>query len=343
MSRNADFMILNTSTELIGKHMNLTSFEQHKGADLEPSLIKAYKTAETALMVHIKQEVQQIKDIDILTQFFRESCYAIGALSLRYNLVKKKLIGKPSTGAEELKKAIEEGIEEDDDYYCFPHFGTRCGNSKGFGLSNEAFEHGVFGACETDKRALVTMVLLDFVLSTGYTGLKVATVVADLEFSCAKMLFDDATKDMSVIGYYEGYDFVFDHANKEFIGLFAGTLKKLMAQTESAQVLEMKQYMQDQVILAWTGSSITKPMEVYTEIEKLISTNKTSKEVAPDVVNDLIHSRDFAVYKRFSSAGVRYELNAEGLKAFADLLEVLGLSDLQEVPIISDKIRAVCA
>ncbi|MDF2537161.1 MAG: hypothetical protein K0S76_182 [Herbinix sp.] len=336
MSRKTnEFKVLATATELISKHMNLKSFEQKGTAESAQALINAYKTAETSLIATIQQEIQQIKTIDSLTRFFRESCYSLSAVSLRYDLLQKMLIGKSRTGAEALREAIEDGVEEDK----FPEWGVCCGDSKGLSLSNEAFDLGAVGACETDKRSLVTMILLDYVVNMGYTGLKVASVMADLAFSCCRMLIDGATKDRSVIGYYEEYEYIIEGANKTFIELFATKLNELLAHKESIKALEMKQYLQDQVIMAWTGSSITKPMEVYTEIERFIATNKTTKEVSTEVVSDLSHSRDFSVSRRYGSNGVTYELNREGLKCFVELLNALGLSELQEVAMISNKIR----
>lgn len=339
MSRKADgFKFLSISTDLINKHMAYKDMEQIKG-DKESSILKAYKMAESSLLSHIRQEVQQFTDIDSLTLCYRDACYGLGALRLRYDLLKDKLVKGKGTGSEALKEAIDDGVVTDDK---FPEWGCLGNNHKSDNLIQEAFDTPLITPYETDKKALATMILLDFISGNNYKGLKFVSVLTDIEYGCTKYLLEGATKDSNVIGYYDGYEFNIDIANKEFIRIFSDALKKLLSQSESVQVLEMLQYLQEQVIIAWTRHGIVRPFEVYNEVEKLLDAYKTPHGITYEIENELVYSGRFAVHTRYSETGVHYELNTNGLKAFVYLLHALGLSTLQEVSMLIDKIKAVC-
>jgi len=337
MSKKADkYGILKKTINILEKMDLGTVTERAKDTSIETALELTYKNATSELISYISKKVHQITDIDNLARCFRDCCYAFGALGLRYDLLKENLTGKQRSEAEILKEAIEYDLV---DYT--PEWGICCsGNNIRSTLSVDAFEDNTYG--DIDKRALVSMVLLDYILSNGYDGLDIATVMrSDMIYGCIRYLLEGA-ENRSIIGYIESWKYHSDGADRGFIKLFAEKLKSLLTVQESVQVIEMLQYLQEQVIMAWTGSSMTRSIIVYNEIERLIDASRSSTIVDYELYRDLIYIRDFAVTKRYNHNGMLYELNCEGLVAFADLLDALGLRELQEVAHIIDKIRAVC-
>lgn len=346
MIKKDNLKILETATELMTKHLQVSAIEQVKGVDLEQSLTKAYKSVETALLTHIRQQVAQIKTILALSDSFVDSCYAFGALGLRNDLIRTKLLGETKSG----KVAFCEAIEKDTrDFLTFIACESEgFDNQNAYNLAYDAYEINFLAHLNhtTNTKALAVTVLLDY----GYTGINIGTVMQDLKFSsCLKAILDKNWAERSLAGYFDEDDvYVPNIVKPEFISIFAGKLKGLLAQStpESAdyfQKLQIKQYLHQQVISGFTMFCDVNPVEVYHEIDRLIAASKTNNGITQVVVEDGNFNLEFAVTKKYSSHGISYEINLEALQALSSLLEVLGLGDLPEVALIIGKIRAIRA
>lgn len=335
------FYILKNSIELLEKHMALDTVDQRsKGISPDVSLELRYNDAFTALMLLIKKQISQIRTIPDLQYAFRDSVYGVAALGLRQDLLHNTLLGETKSGQTALCDAIKKDIDTDSQPIWGMGLGC-CDNSShmAMDLSIEAFAASTI-IDSGDRKALALMILLDYTINNGYKGLDIVKAIGDLEYSsCLKHIIADDWSKRSLVGYYESYTYVIDGANKEFIGLFATKLKELLAKEQSAQVLQIKQYLHEQVIVAWSGDNFVKPLDVYMEIEELIAASKTSANITGEIADSFLGVKDFAVHTRFGESGVSYEVNAEGLTAFVELLEALGLGDLQEVSMTIGKIR----
>lgn len=343
------FKILGTATELMAKHMQVSVIKHLKGVDIEPALTKAYKTAETALLAYIRQQVAPIKTVSALVDSFKDSCFGLGALGMRQDLMRKKLLGSPKNGQQAFADAIDKGTKSEP-IPCIAGFAgesildDEIDNLSAHYLSSDAFSDNFFAHInhDTNSKALAFMLLLDY----GYAGIDLSAVVADIKYSsCLKAITDKSWAERSLAGYHTEDDdvYVSDVINPEFIGIFASKLKVLLAQnstSESAeyfQALQIKQYLHKQVITAFAGFADVSPIEVYGDINRLIVAPEGITQVA---FNDVHYSTRFAVTRRYGSCGVRFEINLEALQSLVDTLKALGLGDLPEVAVFIGKVRA---
>lgn len=355
MKQMDKFEILKKSTELMGK-MDIGTLKQLKGADLGPALKKAYKSAETALLSHTRQVVSQIKTIADLTDCFVDTCYGIGSLGLRCDLLRNKLLGEPKSGQDALSEAIEKDTRSYDGMASLANLGCETigfhfneQNAESF--SDEAYNSKNYFLHPDDinMRALTLVYLINHLLDYSI-DLDLSVVSQNLQYnSCLKSITGKEWVERSLAGYFAEDDtYKINDANHEFINLFASKLNTLLSQagaesTEYFKALQIKQHLHKQIISVYSVSSGVTPLEVYAEIDMLIATSKTSKGITQELVEDACYSRGFAVTTRYSAQGMSYELNTEGVQALADILEALKMDELHEAAMIIGKIRAVCA
>ena len=168
-------------------------------------------------------------------------------------------------------------------------------------------------------------------------------------FTCLKVTLGNNWAARPLAGNFDdGGDYVMQGADTDFISIFGNKLRELLSQSgtkraEHFKSLQIKQYVQEQLIQAYSGSNSARPLAAYAEIEKLIVAHESPKGITIEDLKDAMYSSRFAITRRYSSTCVSYELDINGLKTLADILEVLSLSGLQEVNVIVNKIRAVCA
>jgi len=346
MKQTDRYQILSTTTNLLIKHMDLKSLEHLRGEELSAALVSSYNNAKNDLLSHINKQVEHIGTIEALTQCLVDACYGFGALGMRQDLLHKKLVGANKTGAEAMCDAIEKDVKEDITMW---GIGTESNfSSDAFNLSNEAFGNNRFSLSseDADEKALAFVYLLNYVVD-NHIKLNLTSVAMDFQyFSCLRYIIKNNWAEHSLAGYFnEDGDYVLHGADTDFIGIFAEKLRELLAQAgtkraEHFKSLQIKQYLHQLLIQAYSGCSNVQPLAVYTEIEQLIAVNESSNGITPTVYEDVQYSSRFAVTVRHSAQGVAYELDIEGLTGLADILEALGLISLQEVNVIVSKIKS---
>lgn len=343
--------ILKKATEILGKMDIGIADQRSKGLSIDVSLEMVYKTAETALLSHVRQQVAQIKSITDLTDCLVDACYGLGAVGMRIDLLRRKLLGACKTGQEAMLEAIEKDVKDDIPLWNQCLRSEIDFESQSFNLSNEAFDSSRFCLCSEnmDQKALAFICLLDY-LQDYSIDLDLTGVAMDYQYSsCLKVIINKNWIDRSLAGYFdENAQYIMHGADHDFITIFAGKLRELLSQSgtkraEHFKALQIKQYLHELIVPAYAGCSSASPLVVYEEIEKLIAAYEHPKGITQDIYEDAVYSNRFAVNVKHNVQGVSYELNREGLKGLADLLEILKMDGLQEVNVIIGKIKNVCA
>lgn len=352
--KNADrYFILKKTTELLGNMTLDTADQRSKGLSLDVSLEMTYEIAKQELLIHIKKQVSQIKTIEELTQSLLDSCYGFGALGMHQDLLRIKLVGADKTGQEALLDAIRKDTNEDNsgNWLACPRFEPDFEPREASNLVQEAFDNNCHSLCpdDTDDKALAFLYLLDR-LKDWKCNLDLTPAAQDYQyFTCLKVVLGSNWVTRPLAGYFnDSGDYVMQGVDTEFISIFANKLRELLAQAgskraEHFKAMQIKQYLQEQIIQAFAGNNSSRPLLVYAEIERLIAASESPNGIGQQDYEDAINSNRFAVCRRYSVQGITYELNTEGFKTLAELLEILDLSGLQEVNVIINKIRAICA
>lgn len=333
MQNRDKYEILTKATELIYNHMSWDKTKQ----DADNTIAVSYKVAENDLLGHIESQVESINTIADLVECFYYSCCGIQALGLRSDLLEKKLIGTYKDGAQILIDAVYKyTLNENSDPWELAHPMTS-EIDIGVNTFKEPFSLEV-----PHKRALAAMVLLDYAMNGNYEGLDIGNTIFDLSYgSCIAPLLKDNWTKRSIVGYYiHGHDFIFKDANKKFISLFAKTLKELLSKEQSILALQIKQYLHNIVVVAWSDYGYVDALTVYVEVENLIIESKSSLGITGQFVESLQYCKGFALKKHYDTDTVSYEIDHRGLKSLIDMLKALGLEDLQEAIHFIDMVKA---
>ncbi len=347
MKRTNRYEILSTTTELLTKHMDLKLLEHLRGVELDAALVTSYNNAKNELLAHIRSQVEHISTIESLTQCFVDACFGFGALGMRQDMIHSRLVGVSKTGQAAMLEALEKDVKEDITLW---GLGTESDfGSDAFNLSTEAFDSNCFSLSseDNDAKTLAFVYLLDYMLSNGIE-LNLTSVAMNFQFfSCLRYIIKSNWAERPLAGYFDEDDkYILHGADMKFIEIFACKLRVLMSQAgtkraEHFKSLQIKQYLHELAVQVYCECDVVKPLTVYAEIEHLIAVSESSRGITQDDYKDATYSARFTVTRRYSSQGVSYELNTEGLKSLAYLLEVLGLGGLQEVNVIIDKIRVM--
>lgn len=348
--QNADkYGILKKATDLLVSKMDLgTATKWAKGTCSEVALELTYKDVELELMGYIRGQVNQIKSIEALTDAFVASCYALGAVGMRIDLLYKKFIGAPKNAREALQEAITKGTQDDT-----PMWGD--GGLHGFGCGSEKFQ--VENLCDEafstypwriksddDARALAFVYLLYYTKDCN-CDYDLDDAALDLQYnSCFKAITGKEWKNRSLAGYFDEGTYYSASVNHEFIGIFGEKIKELFEKNkEYFETLQIKQYLHKALIKIFSGSNSAVPIEVYVEIEKLMTASKTATGISATDYDELDCCAGFAVNKHYEVSGLTFELNTKALQSLAELLEALGLGSLQEVNAYIGKVKSFCA
>lgn len=348
MKQTDRYGILKKSTELLGK-MDLGIADQRsKGLSLDVSLEMVYKTTETALLAHVRQQVAQIKSIAELTDCFVDTCYGFGALGMRQDLMRRKLLGASKSGQEALCEAIEKDTQSKPVWECgLPFSEGELEYLNAYNLSNEAYtSYAYIIPNDSDKRALTFIYLLHY-MQEHSVDLDLTVAAVDLQYaSCLKVITNKNWANRSLAGYF-GEDGTYNNADAEpeLLSIFGEALKELIDKSKDYfEALQIKQYLHKLLIKVYAGSNGASPLELYVEIEKLMTASKTTKGITAEDVEDAIYSSTFAVTKKYEVSGLTYELNTKALQSLAELSESLGLGGLQEINAYIGKIKSyTCA
>ena len=341
--------ILKKSTELLGKMDIGIADQRSKGITLEVSLDMVYKTAEKSLLAHTKQAVAQIKMIAELTDAFVDSCFGFGAVGMRIDLLRRKLLGASNSGQVSFCEVIEKDTQIKQATWGdgFPFSDNEPEYLNAYNLSNEAFEsYHCYILSDADKGALAFVYLL-YYMKEYSCNLNLEVAAIDLQYnSCFKVISNKNWAKRSLAGYF-GEDGTYSSVgvNLEFIGIFGQAFRNLLDKSKDYfEALQIKQYLHEQLIKVYADSNGATPIEVYVEIEKLMTAYKHPKGITQSDYEDELYSGTFAVTKRYNASGLTYELNIEGLLALAEILEALGLGGLQEVNVYIGKTKSyTCA
>jgi hypothetical protein len=351
--KNTDrFTIFKKSTELLDK-MDLGMADQRsKGISLEVSLETMYVKTKQELISHIKKQVAQIESITELTDCLTDSCYSFAGLGMRQDLLRIKLTGASKNGQEAMCDAIIKDTKPETsiglDWLACDH-SEQSLTQEARNLCQEAFDNNCFSLYpeNTNDKALAFIYFIDRL--RGYNcNLDLTPVALDFQyFSCLKVILGKNWATRPLVGYFDdGGDYVMQGTDSDFIGIYANKLRELLSQAgvkrcEHFQSLQIKRYVEEQIIQAYAGNNSTRPLLVYAEIERLIAAR--DKGITAEDYEDATYSNGFAITKRYDTSGMTYEINTEGLQALADLLESLELNELQEINVIIDKIKTACA
>jgi hypothetical protein len=350
MKHTDRYEILITTTNLLTK-MDIKSLEHLRGEEVETALKSTYCDAKNELLAHIRQQVEHIGTIEALTQCFVDACFGFGSLGMRQDRLQIKLLGESKPGQDALYDAITQDIKQDNMHDIgWLALDADCGHQDALNLSQEAFDSNRFSLSseDMDEKAMAFVFLLDYMLGNGIE-LDLTNVAQDYQyFSCLRYIINKKWSERSLAGYFNGDgDYVFDGADTDFVKIFADKLRVLLSQAgtkraEHFKTLQIKQYLHELLVKAYSSCNEVKPLAVYTEVEQMIAAYEHPKGITQEMYEDVLYSSRFAVAVKHNAQGVAYELDIEGLMGLADLLESLGLISLQEVNVIISKIRSIC-
>ena len=337
MKMNDDYKVIRKTTELINEHLDYTKIQQMT-PDVEVAIIKAYKASENELLAYVDGQVRDIDTIPNLVNCFHYTCQALQALGLRADLLENKLLDIPKKET----RALEEAVNKDmsgNNWRPWP-LEDHLANLPTMG---EVTFDRLFDSSFYDKKALTSIMLLDHIINNAYAGLDIGNVMYDLLYgSCIDPLLDRSWVKRPLIGYFtEDCNYIFDIANKKFVSIFGKALNNLLNRDNSLEAIQMKQYLHNQLLTVWGGSSLADALTVYNEIEKLIAENRTSQGLTVTFIKDLDYCKDFAVKKHYDIGAVTYEIDYKGLQALSDMLKALGLDGLQEASYFIDMVKVL--
>lgn len=328
MNNKNNYQIMSKVVELIEEHLDIEAIQQsEQGAELTISM--AYKATETELLSYLEKEARGIDTITDLINFFYHSCRGFALLGMRADLIVERLVGPRKKESTILKDAINKDLYNNSQWN---YFGLGDPLAEINELTADDNYRSQFIPSVTDKRSLVAMILLDHVLKGNYEGLNIGGALYDLSYnSCIAPLLQGYWVNRSIVGFYnEEHNFILKNINKGFITLFSSALNNLLNRESSLLALQIKQYLHDFVVTAWSDYSCIDAIGVYIEVEALIMKVKSKETITSDFVEQLQYCKGFTLIKHYDTNIVEYKLNLQGLQSLVAMLDELGLSELQE-------------
>jgi hypothetical protein len=337
MKMNDDYKVIRKTTELITEHLDYTRIQQTQ-PDIEVAIIQAYKASENKLLNHIGEKVKSIGTITDLVNCFRFTCQGFYVLGSRADLLESSLVVTHKDELEILEETIKKDIFDD---FKKPW-------QLEYPLSNDPIIGGItfdrlFDPDEYDRKALASMLLLEYLIDGNYTGLNIGDVLYDIQYSsCISPLLDKNWIKRPLIGYFnEGTDYIFESTNKKFITIFAKALRNILNRDNSLEAIQIKKYLHNQLLTAWGRSNYSDALKVYIEIEALIAESKSGQELTLAFIGKLDSCKNFAVKRHYATDMIAYEINYESLVALSNMLKTLGLDDLQEASYFIDMVQVL--
>lgn len=337
MKARDDYKIFTKVTELINEHLDYTKIQQMT-PDVEVAIIKAYKSCENELLIYVDKQIRGIDTITDLVNCFRSTCYGFHALGSRSDLLESKLLGTRKEEIEILEGTIRKGI--------FNDFGKSWETEDPLDniptIGEITFDR-LFDPNEYDRKALASMLLLDYVIDDNYTGLNIGGVIYDLQYgSCISPLLDKDWIKRPLIGYFtEDYNYVFEGINKKFTSIFVKVLRNLLNRDTSLETIQIKKYLHNILLTAWGRSNYSDALTVYLEIEALIAESRTRQGLTLPFIGTLNSCKNFAVKRHYDTDTIVYKINYESLQALSDMLKSLGLDGLQEASYFIDMVMGL--
>ena len=328
MNNKNNYQIMSKVVELIEEHLDIEAIQQsEQGTEL--AISKSYKIAENQLLSHLEKEVRGIDSITDLINCFYDSCRGFALLGMRANLIEESLIGPRKRESTILKDAVNKDLYSNQWNYL--SLGDPLTEINEFTADNNYRNQYIPSI--SDKRSLAAMILLDYVLKGNYEGLNIGSALYDLTYSsCISPLFKDYWGKRSIVGFYDDeHNFNLKNINKGFIALFSNTLNSLLNRENSLLALQIKQYLHDFVVTAWSDYNPIDALGVYIEVETLITKVKAKETITLEFVEQLQYRKGFTLIKHYDTNIVEYKLDLQGLQSLATMLDKLGLSELQEV------------
>lgn len=187
-----------------------------------------------------------------------------------------------------------------------------------------------YSTADADKTALASVMLPNYLYSRDYDGL--------YYYETIKGAVDCAYREeIMIVGEHPIMDlrenvWEFKFEDRQFVGIFATGLIDLLVEDKSVLGLEMRGLVNGLLVAAWTGITWATVFDVYAELEKVLTADKT--KISAELVNDSIYIKDFAVVCEYYKDRIYYRVNTEALEVLANMIKDLGLEQLDENKII---------
>lgn len=288
-----------------------------------------YKQADKKLVDFLEKQIKRSRTISELLEIWSDGCKGLEVLRLRYSKLKFEIAGG-MTADQAMLIALETGTVRDNHTTGLVSLDI---SMSVFEFVSETYSKE-YSITDADKLALACIVLLDYLYSRDYDGLNYyETIKIAVDSAYREEILNEV--EPPIMGLREKiWDFKFE--DRQFVGVFASGLKDLLVEDKSVLGLELKGLVNDSLMAAWTGITWATVFDVYSELEKVLITDKT--EVSAKVVHDWIYIKDFAVKREYCKDRIYYRLDMEALEVLAGMIKDLGLEQLDENKLILDLI-----
>jgi len=288
-----------------------------------------YKQADKMLMDFLEKQIKRSKSIPELLEIWSDGCKGLELLRLRYSKLKFEIAGG-MTADHAMLIALETGTLRD--YHTTELVSLDVSQSI-FQFISETYSKE-YSPTDADKLALASVLLLDYLYGGDYYGLNYyETIVNAIDSAYREEILNDTEPPIMGLGE-KVWNFKLE--DRQFVGIFAAGLKDLLAEEQSVLGLEMKELVNDSLMAAWTGITWVTVFDVYAELEKVLTADKS--EVNAELVNDWIYIKDFAVVREYHKDRIYYRVNTESLGVLVKMIKDLGLDKLDENKLILDLI-----
>jgi hypothetical protein len=331
---------------------------KNPGSDIETR----YKKAEREFVGYIEGAAKPIKNAYDIVHLFRDACFGLNMLGLRFDSVYEKTQGKPKASdmvllSNSVRKDVTFGfsrIENDSDDLIDDIFNALPGEIIDGPLDkiDSLVITAMQGAknFEYDSKTLLAVYLLQHLQKTNAKmDLGCLTCAFNLT-SCANDIVRGNWKQRSVIGYFDadksnefGGEFI-NALNLDFVRIFTGKLDVLFltGAPDDYATISLKNTLYDLATVAYFNYS-NDALHAFQAVSDVIDMYSRNKTIAAEHIDGCDYRANIyraIVLPRYDiESGETYELNIAGLQQFVALIDALNLSDMPGFTEIAARIR----
>jgi hypothetical protein len=322
-----------------------------------------YKQAEKEMIAFINDRAKPICSPKEVVRLFRSSCFGFGLLGMRYNDVYRKTMGKP-VPSEDVQ--LSETMRQDVNYQSCKLetvdldeiFASLDGEVFSLGPDYDAIDQIIYSAynCglryEKDATALMSVYLLSHLNRSNFKMRTDSMTNGLVSAACVECVTDSSWKERPLLGYFDCEnalslsDTYVNVLNADFVRIFTSKIDALFASATSGDFLTtgLKNTLYRIAVKGYFGydADVFSTYHAVNEILDLHERNATITEahICSSSYRDNINY-SVALPRQDVAAGLTYEVNKTGLNQFCDLIESLGLSDMDGFTALRNRIRAL--
>jgi hypothetical protein len=324
-----------------------------------------FKQVQEKLILFVANAAKPLKTASDITGLFRDSCFGLSMLGLRYNALYEKVMGKPKDADEVLlsntirKDVIHSfcRIRNDSEHLIDDIFNSLPGEfiSGPYDMIDQLVctAYQGYRSLDDDLKVLAAVYLLNHLRKTGAKMDLGRLTCVFSPTSCANFIVRGSWKNHSIIGYFDadkpneyGCEFI-NAPNRGFVEIFTGKLDALFSigAPDDYMAIRLRRTLAETAATAYFKYS-NDALHAFQAVNDVINMHERNEIITEEQVDSNEYRsniyRAIALPKNDIVSGATYELNTEGLLQFCDMVDALGLSgDMPGFTEIATRIRAL--